>query len=257
MHNFFIYILKKTNLFLVLLLSFVLTSGNLTPSALIAQSTDEYDYGDSCHSCSSGCLSAKEGWIIGGVAALAAIGAGVAISKDSHSHGKKGDKGSRGSSGYSGSSGNTGPIGPGGLTGATGPIGPMGPIGPAGPIPPVLTGPDSLNFSFFVVSSDLGSPTLEGEIIGVVITPTGEILATPAISLTDVTLIETIEIPAPAPLGVYTATFFLDHINRGTLSQFGTLIITESESSNTSLYNVGGASGVNGQQFTFSYTYSL
>ncbi|WP_068469851.1 hypothetical protein [Candidatus Protochlamydia phocaeensis] len=113
-------------------------------------------------------------------------------------------------------------------------------MGPQGAILQDPVGPASLNFSFTVVTTDLGLPALTGTVIGFVTMPTGDIVTTTPIPLIPTTLTEDIVIPSPAPVEVYTATFFVDEISRGTLSQFGTLIITETDKPHTAFYNVAG-----------------
>jgi hypothetical protein len=231
------------------ILSFLIFHGTFFQSHLAAQTTACCsNYAE--EECDSGCLSKNAGYIIGGVAAVAAIGAAVAITNNHSNHGKRGGTGPSGASGASGASGHTG------IPGPLGPMGPMGLQGLPGPGLTIPLGPNALTFTFSVVTTDISLPTLNASIIGFVTLPTGEIITTPAMPLTTTVIAENIFIPAPVPVGVYTATFFVDEINRGTPSQFGTLIITEAGTPHVALYNVSGAAGTVGQQFPFDYTYN-
>jgi hypothetical protein len=234
--------LQKGSWIILMIFSFIVST--ILPQRL--QSQCDYDTNYNCEECTSTCCGSgtgtKTALILGG-GALAGAAAALLVSHKHHGH-----------------SGGTGPTGP---TGTTGPIGldglagPIGPTGPDGAPPVIATGPAALAFSYNVVTTDIAPPALTGEIIGLLTLPDQTTLSTPPIPLTTTSTLETILVPAPAQIGSYVATFYVNSISRGTLSSFGSIIVTNSVNpGESSTFNSAGASGAFGQEVSFVYTYS-
>ncbi|CUI16491.1 Conserved hypothetical protein [Candidatus Protochlamydia naegleriophila] len=231
----------------------IIAFGGFQTSHLHAQE----NYADACNenACcepSPCCLTTCQAYMLG---AVALVGAGTGIAALARSN-HKGHSGSRGPTGYAGSSGYSGGVGPIGPIGPIGGSGNTGPTGPSGSFS-IPRGPAELAFTFNVVTTDIGLPLLEGEIIGILTYPDQSTHTTAPIPLTTTSNFETLIVPAPALIGTYVATFYVNRISRGTLSSFGSLIVNNSLNPiESSTFNTSGASGQFGQEVTFAYTYS-
>lgn len=141
---------------------------------------------ESCERLSQAC------WI--GGALFAGTAAGLLIGK-SHKHGHSGPSGFSGSSGSPGDPGVPGPNGPIGPTGTPGAPGSPGTL-------PIVTGPDSLSFTF----TNLDSSFFRVSFKGAVTTPDQQVQVTPELRIHEIQT-ATLTYGPPAVAGTYVVSF--------------------------------------------------